>query len=81
MSKLPRFCNKESSTFPCIIAQDSTIIDPKEFYNRGISFAPSGTNIEFKVSLIKVPITPGAKNSIDLLNSLLECSNDKVFRT
>lgn len=62
------------------IANPSGKIDAALFKDTA-NFAPEGYTIEFFTSAFRMPVIPGGKDSIKMLESLLKCKCSEVFRS
>jgi len=78
-SNLPKFC-KEQLKMPIIIESSSLMLQPENFLTKE-DLKAGGQAIDFWQSLVRVSLTPGSKDSLKFLNSLLDCTNQDIFRT
>ena len=74
---LPKFCS-ESTKLPITVLSHHPTIDPSDFPDTSV-FQDEGTAIAFGQSAFRLRLHPGSQGSIELLESLLECENDKIY--
>jgi WD40 repeat protein len=78
-SKLPKFCSNKPS-FPIIVQSDS-FLPKKEDFTYKVMFDEEGNNINFIQSFVRLPILPGTNESIEFLQSLVDCKNKRIYET
>ncbi|OMJ86983.1 hypothetical protein SteCoe_11380 [Stentor coeruleus] len=76
--KLPVACADDVS-LPIVSYSLTMKVNPENFIGQGIS--EGGKRVTFLISTIRMNLEVGSKESIDFLESLLECSNTEVFKT
>ena len=64
-----------------LIAYTQTIFTDKDSYSGLIPYANEGQPVEFLQTYFKVPMVPGSKKSMDLVEAILESENEKIFMT
>ena len=78
-SYLPKYCT-DNLTLPKVYY--SLFIDPIQTnFARASEFVKEGTPLTFWISNIGINMISGSQESLDLLESIIECSNDEIFIT
>lgn len=77
--KLPKFIS-EDVQLPIIHLADSYGPDPKNFFSES-KIATCGHPIRFLQSVLKIDTVFGSKDSIEFLESIIDCPNDDIFTT
>lgn len=77
--KLPKFVTNDVK-LPIIYLADNFGIDSSKFFSKSKS-ASSGQPISFYQSALKINTSIGSQDSIDFLESIIDCPNDNIFTT
>lgn len=75
---LPQFCD-ESIPLPHVITSSSPVTDPKEFSEK--IFVDEGIAVAIAQSSFRISMNIGSQESVDLLESLIACPNEKIYST
>lgn len=81
-SELPTFGTFAKSP-PVLLMTESWKIDPNQFIpiKKEIDHTLTDSEVEFRRSLLSLDLSPGSKKCINLMRSILQCSNTEIFRT
>lgn len=78
-TQLPRFCLHETD-LPSLCLSEYFTIHPEKIVEKEF-FSNTGRPIVFSQSALPLDVDLGTRSSIEFLNSLLKCSEDKIFRS
>lgn len=75
---LPKFLD-DSIILPFEVNSESPVVDQSDFPDA--VFSQEGTAIVFAKSLFRVSLKVGSQDSTDLLESIINCPNEKIYST
>ena len=75
---LPKFCTDKPQ--PIYIESPDLIPDKRDFMPAE-NYSSDGYSIIFKQSYCKFPLIPGSNESLEFVQSLIECTNNKIYDT
>lgn len=76
--KLPIACAEDVS-LPIVSYSLTMKVNPVDFIGEGVD--EGGKRVTFLISTIRMNLEIGSQESLDFLESLLECSNTEIFKT
>ena len=76
---LPKFC-VEYAALPVVVLSEHPTLNATDFPNVSI-FADEGKAIAFGQTGFRLNLIPGSQGSLDLIESILECENEKIYYT
>jgi hypothetical protein len=78
-SNLPKFVNEKAS-LPVMVSSEHPLMSKNDFPDQSV-FVDEGKAIAFGQSSFRLDLLMGSQGSLDLVQSILECQNEKIYYT